>query len=201
MHVTLCTMHLGSGAPPGIQIFRFNRRITYLLGRCPGGPRHDGIDYANSRNWPSWLKPLWNYASTPWDSTSFSLPPPPLSLSLSIRSFNPSLFSFLLYHHHTFRSSFFNLIHPLSSFLPFIYHEWIRRNSRSFAPSPLIPFLLPFGLLCNQNNNNLLRNRFDCSSIRVTADCPWLYVDIDHLVIHGLRSWGRQIGRCAVKRF
>lgn len=92
MHVT----HNAYRSPrfsPGISIFRFNRRITYLLGTCPGGPRHDGIDYANSRNRPSWLKPLRNYASTPLDwGLSIFVPRIFPSLSVLSRSFNLPLF-------------------------------------------------------------------------------------------------------------
>lgn len=122
-------MHPGARVPlPESRSFsRLNRRITYLLGPCPGGPRHDGIDYANSRNRPSWLKPLRNYASTPSDSAylsvSFSLPLC-LFLSFSLSLFRPALlcllsFSSPLFAFHALPSFFFKLIHPLSSFLPF----------------------------------------------------------------------------------
>lgn len=122
-------MHTGARAPPSRNpdLSVHNRRITYLLGPYPGGPRHDGIDYANSWNWPSWPKPPRNYASTPSDSASLSpslfiLPFPLLSLSffrstlLSPFSF-PFLFSPPLFALHALFSSFFKLIHPLLSFL------------------------------------------------------------------------------------
>lgn len=87
---------------------------------CPGGPRHDGIDYANSRNRPSWPEPPRNYASTP-SRFGLSLSPslaPSLSHSfLWTRSFEPPLLSPSLFALRTLPSSFFKLIHPLSFIL------------------------------------------------------------------------------------
>lgn len=180
-------MHTGARAPPSRNpdLSVHNRRITYLLGPCPGGPRHDGIDYANSRNRPSWPKPPRNYASTPSDSASLS---PSLSiffsplLSLSF-SFGPLFwtFSLLLYSH-----SVPSLRPSLNLYTLPRLSSSIKDCSRSIAQSVLLPpppfsplprsVPLSLGLLCNQNNNNLLRNCFDCSSIWVITGYPWLYV-------------------------
>lgn len=125
---------------PGIPIFRFNRRITYLLGPCPGGPRHDGIDYANSRNRPSWLKPLRNYASTPSDwGLSISVP----HISLSLRPFNPPLFlSPPLFALRVLPLSFFLNLYTLShpSCPSLLFSECaVHRHSHSIASSILFP--------------------------------------------------------------
>lgn len=106
-------------------------------------------------------------------------------------------FSFFLYSHSILFSSFFKLIHPLLSFLE---HQGLLSFYRVIDPPPLAPFSSPhpwripllLSLLCNQNNNNLLRNCFDCSSIWVTTGYPRLCVGIDHLVIHRLRFSGRK---------
>lgn len=143
-------MHTGVRAPPSRNpdLSVHNRRITYLLGPYPGGPRHDGIDYANSRNRPSWPKPPWNYASTPSDSASLS---PSLSvfssslLSLSFfqstlsspLSFPSSSLSLPLFALHAFFSSFFKLIHPLLSFLE---HQELLSFYRVDDPPSSAPF-------------------------------------------------------------
>lgn len=120
-----------------------NRRITYLLGPCPGGPRHDGIDYANSRNRPSWPKPPRNYASTPSDSVSSILVSLCLFLSPSFSLFRPSLFFFFSISSFirtpcALLSSFFKLIHPLSSFLEY---QRLLLFYRIVGLSPSAPFL------------------------------------------------------------
>jgi len=202
------TMHTGVRAPPSRNLdLSVHRRIIYLLGPCPGGPRHDEIDYANSRNRPSWPKPSRNYASTPSDSASLS---PSLSiffsplLPLLFLSFFwtalsnffslPLLLSPPLFALRALPSSFFKLIHPLSSFLE---HQRLLSRRRSFFLYLFSLLLPPFvssslSLLRNQNNNNLLWNCFDCSSIWVTTGYPRLCVGIDHLAIHRLRFSGRK---------
>lgn len=144
-------MHTGVRAPPSRNpdLSVHNRRITYLLGPYPGGPRHDGIDYANSRNRPSWPKPPQNYASTPSDSASLS---PSLSvfssfLFFSLSFFQSTLLSLLsfslllslpLFALYAFFSSFFKLIHPLLSFLE---HQGLLLFYRVIDPPSSAPFL------------------------------------------------------------
>lgn len=139
-------MHTGARAPPSRNpdLSVHNRRITYLLGPCPGGPRHDGIDYANSRNRPSWPKPPRNYASTPSDSASLSpslsifFSPPPFTLfffwTALLNLLSPPLFAL-----RALPSSFFKLIHPLSSFLE---HQRLLSFYRVVGPPPSASFLL-----------------------------------------------------------
>lgn len=170
-------MHTGARAPPSRNpdLSVHNRRITYLLGPCPGGPRHDGIDYANSRNRPSWPKPPRNYASTPSDSASLSpslsifFSPPPFTLfffwTALLNLLSPPLFAL-----RALPSSFFKLIHPSLVFPRASKTALVLSRSRSSSLRLLsllfpAPYPYPLGLLCNQNNNNLLRNCFDCSSI------------------------------------
>lgn len=95
--------------------------------------------------------PLRNYASTPSDSASLSLSlfvfllSPPVSLLLSARSFesslslSPPLFILLLYSHRALPSSFFKLIHPLSSFLE---HQRLLSFYRVVDPPFSTPFLV-----------------------------------------------------------
>lgn len=66
-------------------------------------------------------------------------------------------------------SSFFKLTHPLSSFLEL---QRLLSFYRVVSPSPFPLFLspsvpLPFSLLCNQNNNNLLRLLINLSDNRL----------------------------------
>lgn len=198
-----------SSRNPGLSVH--NRRITYLLGPCPGGPRHDGIDYANSRNRPSWPKPPRNYASTPSDSASPILVSlrlflsPSFSLFLSAFSLFPHFF-YLLFYSHSMPSlrpslNLYTLSHPSSSTKD--YSHFIASSFSfcflSFLLLSSVPLFL--SLLCNQNSNNLLRNCFDCSSIWVTTGYSQLCVGIDHLAIHWLHFSGRKgKGRRQVNR-
>lgn len=139
-------MHTGARAPPSRNpdLSVHNRRITYLLGPCPGGPRHDGIDYANSRNRPSWPKPPRNYASTPSDSASLSpslsifFSPPPFTLfffwTALLNLLSPPLFAL-----RALPSSFFKLIHP--SLVSFLEHQRLLSFYRAVGPPPSASFL------------------------------------------------------------
>lgn len=145
-------MHTGVRAPPSRNpdLSVHNRRITYLLGPYPGGPRHDGIDYANSRNRPSWPKPfrimlpLLQIRSLYPRLFPSSPLPSFLSLPLSVHSFDPSLFPPSSLSHSSFIRTPYSFRPSLNLYTlscPSSSHQGLLSFYRVVDPPSSAPFL------------------------------------------------------------